>query len=217
MEKPSDIVEYLWKVGWFREFRKPKEIEDKIEEDFGIYVGNIIPTLKLKRFKKKIKKFPRGWKQIRPPKEKGIKKNSNLEEIKAILGDAFKKEMGELEIVSSSCPNCTAFLMRKILEKLLYITISKSNNKNKIKRVIESKGKLPNLTELLKLAKSSEIDDKHILVPKNIDKLEGSKFLGDTAAHDYLTNVSFEDINNEISFWRISIKQLGESLNSAKK
>jgi len=217
MEKPTDVIEYLWKIGWFKEFRHTKEIKDKIYEESEIYVENIIPILKLKRFNKKIKKFPKGWRQIRPPKEKNIvKKESNLKEIKDLLGSIFEKEMNELEIVSHNCPNCTAFLMRKVLEKLLFITISKSNNKNKIEEIKQTRGLLPNLTELLRIAKSSEIDDKHILAPKNIDKLEGSKFLGDTAAHDYLTNVSFEDIKNEISVWRISIKQLNESLNSAK-
>jgi len=216
MEKVSDVIDYLWKIGWFKEFRSPKEIKDKIYEESEIYVENITPILKLKRFNKKIKRFSKGWRQIRPPKEKGIKKKSNLKEIKDLLGSTFEKEMNELEIVSVYCPNCMAFLMRKILEKLLFITISKSNNKNKIKKIKQTQKRLPNLTELLRISSSSEIDDKHILAPKNIDKLEGSKFLGDTAAHDYLTNVSFEDINNEISVWRVSIKQLSESLNSAK-
>jgi len=214
MKNPNEIIEYLWQIGWFKEFRKPKEIKEKIEHDFEIYVENIIPTLKLKKFNKKIKCFTgKGWKQIRGPSEKGlIKKDTNLKEIKECLGDPFKREMEELVLVSNSCPNSTAFLMRKILEKLLFITISKSNNKEKIIKLKAEKNKLPNLSELITLSKSAEIDNKHILAPKNISKLEGSKFLGDTSAHDYLTSVSFEDIRNEISFWRISIKQLASNL-----
>ena len=217
MKNQSEAVDYLWQIEWFSEFRKPKEIEDKIDKDFGIYVSNVIPTLKLKKFHKKLRNFPKkGWRQIKAPKNKGIKKESNLKEIKECLGSAFEKEIKELEIVSNICPNCTAFLMRKILEKLLFITISKSNNKKAIDRIKTSQSRLPNLSELLNIARSSEIDDKHILAPKNIDKLGGSKFLGDTSAHDYLTSVSFEDISNEISIWRISIKQLCGSLNSTK-
>ena len=213
MKNQNEAVEYLWKIEWFKEFRKPKEIEDKIEKDFGIYVENVIPTLKLKKFNKKIKYFPKkGWKQIRAPIEKGIKKESNLEEIRGCLGDAFKQEMGELVLVSNSCPNSTAFLMRKILEKLLYIIISKSDNKQKIIELRKNQDRLPNLSELINLAKSAEIDDKYIIAPKNINKIEGSKFLGDTSAHDYLTNVSFEDIKNELTFWRITIKQLCSNL-----
>ena len=160
-----------------------------------------------------IRNFPKkGWKQIRGPTEYGLKKETNLEEISECLGDAFKKEVEELKLVSSKCPNSTAFLMRKILEKLLFISISKSNNKEKITRLREEQFRLPNLSELLNLAKSAEINNKHIIAPKNIDKIDGSKFLGATSAHDYLTSVSFEDIQNEISIWRISIKQLCSSI-----
>lgn len=214
MKNPNEVVDYLWQIGWFKEYRKPKEIETKIEDDFEIYVENITPTLKLKKFNKKIKNFPKkGWKQIKGPSEKGLKKETDLDEITTLLGDSFKKEMDELVLVSKSCPNSTAFLMRKIFEKLLFIIISKSNNKIKIKKIREDRSRLPNLTELLRLSKSSEINNKHILAPKNVSKIEGSKFLGDTSAHDYLTSVSFEDIANEITIWRISIKQLASNLN----
>jgi len=209
MKNQNEAVEYLWQIRWFNKFRKPKEIKEKIENDFEIYVENIIPTLKLKKFNKKIKCFPKkGWKQIRGPTERGIRKDSNFEEIKKCLGEAFKREMDELVLVSNNCPNSTVFLMRKILEKLLYITISKSNKKERIIKLKREQNRLPTLSELINLAKSAEINDKHLIAPKNIDKIEGSKFLGDTSAHDYLTSVSFEDIKNEISFWRISIKQL---------
>lgn len=213
MENQSEAVDYLWQIEWFSDYRKPKEIEDKIYEDFGIYVVNITPTLKLKRFNRRIKNFPKkGWKQIRAPKEKGVKKESNFKEIKEGLGSAFEKEMDELEIVSSSCSNSTAFLMRKILEKLLFIIISKSNKKLEIDSIKNTEDRLPNLTELLNISKTAEINNQHILSPTNIRKLGGSKFLGDISAHDYLTSVSFEDIQNEISIWRISIKELYSNL-----
>ena len=54
-----------------------------------------------------------------------------FEEIKKVLGEAYKKEMEELEHASVKCPNCTAFLLRKILEKLLFITISKSDSQKR--------------------------------------------------------------------------------------
>jgi len=213
MENQSEVVDYLWQIGWFSNFRKPKEIETEIDENFGIYVSNIIPTLKLKRFKKKIRNFPnKGWRQIKTSKDKGMKKENNLKEIKECLGSAFEKEVHELEFVSNNCPNCTSFLMRKILEKLLFIVVSKSNKKIKIDEIKNSENRLPKLSELLKIAKSSEINNKPIIQPKNLDKLQNSVFLGDVSAHDYLTSVSFEDIQNEITIWRISIKELCSNL-----
>ncbi|GEM_PF-3292039 len=213
VKNQNEAINYLWQTGWFNRFRKPKEIKDKIEGDFGLYVANIIPTLKLKKFQKKIKNFKnKGWKQIRAAKEMGVKKESNLEEIKASLGNAFIREMEELELISATCPSSTAFMMRKILEKLLFITISKSNKKQDITDIRTNKNRLPKLSELINIARVAEINNKHIIAPKNIEKIEGSKFLGDTSAHDYLTSVSFEDITNEISFWRISVKQLCSSM-----
>ncbi len=211
MENQNEVVDYLWQIGWFKKVRKPKGIQEKIQT-FGIYSENITPTLKLKKFKKKIKRFKDGWKEIRAANIKGIKKTSEFEEISSCLGDSFKKEMQELKIVMNNCSNCTAFLMRKILEKLLFIVISKSDRKEDIKKLKEKEERLPNLTKLLNLSKNAEINNMHIISPKNINNLEGSKFLGDVASHDYLTDVSFEDIKQEISVWRISIKELSKNL-----
>lgn len=211
MKNQNEAVDYFWQTGWFEKFRKPKEIRDKIEKDWGIYVENIIPTLKLAKFKKKIKKFPKGWKQIRTPKEKGIKKESNFKEIKECLGDSFKKEMNEFEVVSNMCPNCTAFLMRKILDKLLFIVLSKSDKHEKIKEFKENY-QLPQLSELINMVSSAEIDHKHVISPKTLQRIKGAKFLGDNAAHNYLASVSFEDITFEISYWRTAIKELSSFL-----
>ena len=206
--KKSEIIESFWESDYFEQYQKPKDIALKIWKDYKIDAGNIIMTLKSKRY---LKKFPKGWKQIRPSKRKIIIQTDEMEEISSILRPSLEREIFELKIAFIHQPDCTAFLLRKILEKLLFIILSKSNKKQKI---VESKkkDKLPNLTELLNLAKSAEIENVHILSPKNIVKLNGSKFLGDVSAHDYLTNVSFEDIKQEISVWRISIKELAKNL-----
>lgn len=214
MDSRSDVVDYLWRIGYFKEFRQRKDIVNKIYNDFGLYCTNINSILKQKRFKKKIKKFVGGWREIMASSPKGIKKEeeAKFKEIKEALGDAFKKELEELEIVFNECPNSTAFLMRKILEKLLFIVVSKSNNKKRIEYLKQEENRLPSLTELLSIAKNAEINKLHIITPKNIDKLGGSKFLGDTAAHNYLISVGFEDIKQEIAIWRISIKELANNL-----
>ena len=213
MNNQSDALDYLWQIGYFKEFRSSKEISEKILLDFGIYCSNIIPILNQKRFKNKIRKLNEGWREIRPAAPTAItKKELEFEEIKGVLGDAFKREMEELEYVSINCPNCTAFLLRKILEKLLFITISKSDNQKNIENYKQKENRLPNLTELLNISKSAKINNVHIITPKNVEKLDGSKFLGDVSAHDYLTSVGFEDIKQEISIWRISIKELASNL-----
>jgi len=206
--KKGEIIDSFWESGYFEQYRKLKDIVLKTWKDYKIDAGNITMTLKSKSY---LKKFPQGWKQIRPSKKKIIIQTDELEEISFILGSSFEKELFELKIAFIHQPDCTAFLLRKILEKLLFIILSKSNKKQRIAES-KKKDKLPNLTELLNLAKSAEIENVHILSPKNIVKLHGSKFLGDVSAHDYLTNVSFEDIKQEISIWRISIKELAKNL-----
>ena len=94
---------------------------------------------------------------------------------------------------------------------MLFITISKSDSQRKIEEFKQNKNKLPNLTELFKIAESAKINNLHIISPKNVGKLDGSKFLGDVSAHDYLTSVGFEDIKQEISVWRISVKELASN------
>ena len=84
----------------------------------------------------------------------------------------------------------------------------KKRKKYKLER-----GILPPLSELISLSRKAEINNIHIISPKTLDKMEVSKFLGDISAHDYLTSVSFEDINQEITYWRIAIRELANNLN----
>ena len=115
MNNQSDAVDYLWHIWHFKDFRSSKEISDRILADFGLYCSNIATVLAQKRFKKKIRRLDKGWREIRPAVQVAItKKEMEFEEIKEVLGDVFKKEMEELEHASLKCPNCVAFLLRKI-------------------------------------------------------------------------------------------------------
>lgn len=142
-----------------------------------------------------------------------LAKTNEIDEIEKVLGNRFEKEILELKISLKYQPDCTAFLMRKILEKLLFIIISKSDCKNKIIDYKKNNhGKLPPLKDLLNWAQIAEINNIHIATPRNVRNIQGSKFLGDTAAHNYLVNVDFEDIKPEMPNWRILIKELSKSL-----
>jgi len=79
-------------------------------------------------------------------------------------------------------------------------------------RVLFNNGELSPLSNLLNWAQSAEIGTLHVATPRNVRKVEGSKFLGDTAAHNYLTTISFEDLKPEVPNWRILIKELARSL-----
>jgi len=208
--KKSEIIDYFWSQGYFEEYRKPSELSKKMWNEYKIDAGNIIMTLKSKKY---LKNFPRGWKQIKPFQTKTISKTEDMVEIERLLGNKFEKEISELKIALIHQPNCGAFLMRKIMEKLLFIIITKSNYKiyiDNFKR--DNEGELPSMKNLLNWAQTAEINNIHIATPRNLKNFQGSKFLGDTAAHNYLISVGAEDLKLEFSNWRILVKELASQL-----
>lgn len=208
--KKSEIIDLYWKQCYFNESRKPKDISSKIWDEFKIDAGNIIMTLKSKKYLRKNKE---GWRQTRPSKKKFVLRTDDLEEIGIYLGDNFKKEISELKIALENQPNCSAFLMRKILEKASFIVLSRSDHNQKITHYkSKNGGELPQLNSLLNWLKQAEIKNLHVATPRNVKRIEGSKFLGDTSAHNYLTYVSFEEIKLEMPYWRILIKELAKNL-----
>ena len=208
--KKSEIIDLLWERGDFEDYRQVKDISKEMWKDFKVEAGNLTMTLKSKPY---LKKLVKGWRQIKPPARKSLAKTDEMEEIEQVLGSGFKIEVEELKIAFLHQPNSAAFLMRKIFEKLLFIIISKSNEKSKItdyKR--QNNGELPQLSNLLNWAQTAEVNNIHIATPRNLRNIAGSKFFGDNAAHNYLISVSFEDLKPEIPQWRILIKELAKNL-----
>jgi len=141
-----------------------------------------------------------------------VVKTNELEEISSVLGKDFDKEIAELKIAFLQQPNCTAFLMRKILEKALFNVICKSTAKTNIQTYKSQRGGLPQLSDMLSWAQNAQIGNKHIISPSTLKNIAGAKFLGDVSAHNYLISVSFEDLKLEITPWRIAIKELAVNL-----
>jgi hypothetical protein len=73
-------------------------------------------------------------------------------------------------------------------------------------------GNLIGLQDMINLCSREKIKNIPILLPKTTKELGGIKFLGDSAAHDYLVNIEVSDINPQIPFWTIAIKELCEKL-----
>jgi len=209
MTGATEKIDLFWEEGYFKIKRKTRDVSKKLNK-LGINPTNPADILKKRPYLRYKKGF---WVQKLPPKKEIITKTGDINEIEKILGQKFGREINELKIALKHQPNCTAFLMRKILEKLLFIIISKSDYKKNIDAYKKkNKGELPSLTNLLNWAQNAEIKNIHIATPNNVKKIQGSKFLGDTAAHNYLTTVGFEDIKPEMPGWRILIKELAGNL-----
>jgi len=127
------------------------------------------------------------------------------------LGSDFSVEINDLKHNFGISGNCTAFLLRKILEKLIYIAFSK----NSIETKLEDKSKLSGLVGLetmINLASSEKIHGVPFLMPKTAKEIKGIKFLGDVSAHNPLTNVDMKTIIPQMPYIITAYEELSKKL-----
>jgi hypothetical protein len=110
--------------------------------------------------------------------------------IKALAKD-FRTEIADLRHNFGPSGTCTAFLLRKILEKLIFIAFAKNGQEAKL---YDPNRRLHGLHTMLTLATSCKVGGKPFLMQKTADEAQAVKFLGDTAAHNYLCNVLMKTI-----------------------
>lgn len=122
-----------------------------------------------------------------------------LDELRENLGDKFKIEINDLGHNYNKSGDCTAFLLRKILEKLIYLVFAKNNILEKIEDRDKS-GRLIGLKGMIEISSKVKIDGKNILMPQTAKELKGTKFLGDVAAHSPFVNVKMETITPQLPF-----------------
>jgi len=228
-------LKYLKKVPAFYKERYLEQIR-KLKE---IYIPLKAELLKNKNTKTLVKKLDKFWQELssesKTPEER-IKIIERFEmdgvdiEIKEAIKkqqtnegfpfDALRKELGEkfiteiegLEIVYGKHGDCTAFLLRKILEKALFLALVKTRYGEE--KLSDNSRKYVGLEKLLDIASSYKVEGVPLLPQKTIEKIKGVKFLGDVAAHDYSINVSMEEIIPQIPYFQIALKQLSKYLKS---
>lgn len=127
------------------------------------------------------------------------------------LGKNFSIELADLYLNYGESGNCTAFLLRKILEKLIYITFAKNGHESKLN---DSKfsGRLVGLDAMINLATSEKINGISFMTPKTAQAIKGIKFLGDTSAHNPLTDVDMQTIVQQMPFVVTAYKELANYL-----
>ena len=111
----------------------------------------------------------------------------------------FGREVEELHANFGKNGNCTAFLLRKILEKLLIIVFTKNGRAN----LLEDKnrpGGWSGLKEMIETATREKLNGVPFLIPKTAQEIKGIKFLGDTAAHNPLAGVEMNTILPQMPF-----------------
>lgn len=109
------------------------------------------------------------------------------------------QELEELRDVFGKHGNCTAFLLRKILEKLLIVTFAK-NGKEQLLEDPTRPGGWRGLKEMIEIAAREKHGGVPFLTGKTATETKGTKFLGDTAAHNPKVSVAMTTIVPQMPF-----------------
>lgn len=119
--------------------------------------------------------------------------------IHARLAKDFSNELRELSENISTNGNATAFLLRKILEKLIIVAFAK-NGREHVLADPKWPGGWVGLEKMIDIASQEKVSGIAFLIPATARKISGIKFLGDTAAHNPLANVDITTILPQLPF-----------------
>jgi hypothetical protein len=127
------------------------------------------------------------------------------------LSANFSTELRELQVNFGKCGNATAFLLRKILEKLLLVVFGKLDKM----AAIEDKnrpGGWKGLQEMVDIAAAEKVGGMPVLLPKTAKEIRGIKFLGDTAAHNPFIDADMTTIIPQMPFIIAAFGELARHL-----
>ena len=127
------------------------------------------------------------------------------------LSKDFGAELRELRHNFGENGNCTAFLLRKILEKLIIIVFGK-NAKAKLLEDKNRPGGWTGLKDMIEIAAREKLNGVPFLVPKTASEIKGIKFLGDTAAHNPLVSVDSTTILPQMPYVITAYEELAKRL-----
>ena len=135
-------------------------------------------------------------------------KNLFSEKLIKRLNKNFSIELRDLHLVFGKSGTCTAFMLRKILEKMIFLVFAKNN----LIQIIEKNKEIVGLKNMIDESTKNKIKGKFILMPKTGKNLIGIKFLGDSAAHNPLTNVEMDTIIPQMPFIITAYEELSNNL-----
>src|SRR5882762_123012 len=111
----------------------------------------------------------------------------------------FAHELEELRDNFGKHGNSTAFLLRKILEKLLIIVFAKNGKENLLEDPARPGG-WKGLKDMIETAAREKHSGVPFLTHKTAGETKGLKFLGDTAAHNPKVSVPMSSIVPQMPF-----------------
>ena len=214
--KPTNAfvcVESLWNKGFFKDGRTLNEVSGEITSQFENNFGSIQISKALRKSSFLGRTGKRGSfryiQRTNPVNKKiqSIEENLFSEELLKRFGKSFETEINDLRWNFNYSGTCTAFLLRKILEKLIFIAFAKNNLSQKLDG---TNGRGIGLEAMINIACAEKIDDVPFLISKTGENIKGIKFLGDVSAHNPLTNVDMETIIPQMPYIITAYKELTE-------
>lgn len=127
------------------------------------------------------------------------------------LNKDFSHELDELRDNFGKNGICTAFLLRKILEKLIIIVFGK-NGKQLLLKDKHQSDRWVGLAEMIDIAAREKLNGVPFLLSKTAKEIKGIKFLGDTAAHNPLASVDTKTILPQMPFIITAYEELAKRL-----
>ncbi len=192
-------LKVLWLKKFFKEGRTIDQIKKALEKlECNPSDSSLGMALNRSKFLgKKGKKRNYKYKQKHASREILLNEDILSEKLIKDLGKEFETEISDLKLNFGRSGTCTAFLLRKILEKLIFLAFSKNGISNQLRG---TGGRFVGLKTMVDLAAANEIRGKPFLMSKTAKEIGGIKFLGDAAAHNPLTNVEMRTIILQMPF-----------------
>jgi hypothetical protein len=215
-EKPTkrtvpDLLKQLWNNGFFFDEKDFQSIKLKLSS-LGCNPSSPSLQMAIKRAKYLTQRGRRGnYYYIQKFASKEVCLTSDIlpEDLIKALGKDFEMDINDLRLNFGKSGTCTAFLLRKILEKMIFLAFAKNSQTDKLQ---DKSGNFVSLKTMLDLATSCKISGKPFLMPKTAKEIQGIKFLGDTSAHNPLINVSMRTILPVMPFIVTAYLELSKKL-----
>jgi len=210
-------VELLWRKGFFGDKQILRTVSKHITKKWGhnFPPADISKALAKAPFLRRTGK--RGNFQYIQKLSPASKKVASIEEelfshdLIEKLGENFETELNDLRLNFGNSGTCTSFLLRKILEKLIYIVFAHNGIETKLEDKNQPGG-LKGLQTMIGIAASEKTGGFPFITPKTAREIRGVKFLGDSSAHNPLINVDMETIIPQMPFIITAYKELVKHL-----
>lgn len=212
----SRILKVLWEDGFFKSWRDRPSVIKELSKGDNHFTSMEI-GVSLMRAKYLIRRGKKGSFEYIQKVNAVSKKVESLQDqlfssdLTKKLQRNFGQELSDLNLNFNKSGNCTSFVLRKILEKLIYIVFAKNGIESKLTKTNGS-GQLIGLEAMINLASSEKIKGMPIITSKTGHEIAGIKFLGDTSAHNPLVDVDMATIIPQMPFIITAYKELASYL-----